>query len=65
MSNRLKIRTPNPEALRDTLLQLVGGHHEVLLDTYVDGVVEVETTNPGFLAFAVEGQGYGQVVSDG
>lgn len=56
------IRTPNPQALADTLLSLSGGLHVVQLDTYADGVVQVETTNPGFLAFACKNQGYGEVV---
>ena len=65
MSERVKIRTTNPQALRDTLIELVGGRHEVLLYTYADGVVEVETDNPGFLVFACRNQGYGEVVENG
>lgn len=60
--SKVLIRTPNPQALADTLLALGGGLHVVQLDTYADGVVEVETTNEGFLTFACRNQGYGEVV---
>ena len=60
------IRTANPEALKATLDDLVGGPHRVLLDTVQpEGdryLVEVETPNSGFIIFACQNQGYGEVV---
>lgn len=60
----VRIRTVNPTALADTLVSLGGGLHIVQIDTYADGVVEVKTTNEGFLTFACKNQGYGEVVTD-
>jgi hypothetical protein len=60
--NIVKIRTNNVPWLKETLAQLPGGVHTVLPETEVNGVVTVETTNPGFLKFAVTNQGYGEVV---
>lgn len=64
MTTTVKIKTPNPEALSDTLGMLRPGLHVVKIDTYSEGVVDVETNNPDWLVFACQRQGYGEVVGE-
>lgn len=61
MTRDLLVDTPNPWALAATVAALGMGRHE-LTGELVDGHHVVRSTNPDFVRFAIENQGYAVVV---
>lgn len=51
-----------PEAAMELIRSLPGGEHDPQAEG--PGRYLVATTNAGFLRFAIEGQGYGKIISE-
>ncbi len=61
LTRDLLVDTSNPPALAATLAALPGGQHELTAE-WVDGHRVIRTSNPGFLRYAIEQQGYATVI---
>lgn len=59
--SQFQVLTNNPEYLDDTLRQLPGGGR-VVPDSWNGTICTVTADDPGFVKYAIDNQGYGEVI---